>query len=71
MLATLDQRQDIPAFSTPEQLAKRYGVGRTKIFEWLGSGQIRSIKLGRARRIPRAAVEEFEATLTGGEIVTR
>ncbi|WP_239321225.1 excisionase family DNA-binding protein [Planomonospora parontospora] len=35
------------------------GIGRDKVFELLRSGQLRSYKEGRLRRIPAEAVEEY------------
>jgi excisionase family DNA binding protein len=34
-------------------------LGRTRVYELVASGQIRSIAIGRARRIPESALQEF------------
>jgi excisionase family DNA binding protein len=47
----------------PEEVAELIGVGRTKVYELIGSGLIRSVKIGNSRRVPRIAVDEFVATL--------
>jgi excisionase family DNA binding protein len=47
----------------PEEVAELIGVGRTKVYELMGSGLIRSVKIGGSRRIPRSAVEDFVASL--------
>jgi excisionase family DNA binding protein len=35
------------------------GLGRSTLFELLRRGEIESVKVGAARRIPRAALEAF------------
>lgn len=35
------------------------GLGRSKIYELIASGRLKSIKIDNARRIPVAAVAEF------------
>lgn len=42
-----------------QQAADQLGIGKTKIYELLDRGEIRSLRIGTARRIPRAAVAEF------------
>ena len=38
------------------------GIGRSKLYELMASGQIRTIHIGRLRKIPVAAIDEFLAT---------
>lgn len=45
----------------PEEAADRLAIGRTQLFELLRSGELASITVGRLRRIPVAACEEFVA----------
>jgi excisionase family DNA binding protein len=47
----------------PEEVAEIIGVGRTKVYELMGSGLLRSVKIGGSRRVPRVAVDEFIAEL--------
>ncbi len=47
----------------PTEAASVLGLGRNRIFELLRSGELRSVKYGRTRLIPRTAIEEF---LSGG-----
>jgi len=47
----------------PEEVAELIGVGRTKVYELMGSGLIRSVKIGGSRRVPKSAVDQFVATL--------
>jgi excisionase family DNA binding protein len=43
----------------PEDAARVLGLGRTKVYELMRSGELRSVKLGGLRRIPVAALAEF------------
>jgi excisionase family DNA binding protein len=52
-------QQDSPLLLTPEHAAIRLGVGRTTVYALMTSGELQSIKIGRSRRIPASAVEEF------------
>lgn len=38
---------------------ERLGIGRSKIFELIASGELRSVKIGRTRLIPESAIVEF------------
>ncbi|GAB3186325.1 excisionase family DNA binding protein [Micromonospora palomenae] len=44
---------------TPAEAATLLGVGRTKVYELMASGQITSIRIGRSRRIPATALRAF------------
>ena len=46
---------------TVAEAARRIGMGRTKLYEYVSSGEIASVKIGRLRRIPAEAVAEFVA----------
>jgi excisionase family DNA binding protein len=48
-----------------EEAAELLGLGRTKTYELVLSGELESVKVGKARRIPRAALEEFVERLRG------
>jgi excisionase family DNA binding protein len=43
----------------PEYVAKLWGVSRTKIFELIRTGRLRSLKIGGSRRIPESALAEY------------
>jgi excisionase family DNA binding protein len=47
----------------PEQVAQRFEVSRSKVYELLAAGQLRSVRIGGSRRIPESAVREFLAAL--------
>ncbi|MCX7618333.1 helix-turn-helix domain-containing protein [Tepidiforma sp.] len=48
------------AYSIPEA-AQALGIGRTLAIKLVQSGQLRSIKVGRRRLVPAAALEELLA----------
>ena len=43
----------------PEDAARVLGVGRTKLYELMRSGALRSVRVGGLRRVPVAALNEF------------
>jgi len=47
----------------PEDAARVLGIGRTKVYELMRSGALRSVRVGGLRRIPVAALNEFVARL--------
>jgi excisionase family DNA binding protein len=49
------------------EAARRLGIGRTLMYELLRSGQMPSVRLGRLRKVPSEAVEEFVSELRRGE----
>lgn len=46
---------------TVGEAARRIGIGRTKLYEYVTSGEIASVKIGSLRRIPAEAVNDFLA----------
>ncbi|MFF4583083.1 helix-turn-helix domain-containing protein [Streptomyces sp. NPDC001373] len=46
---------------TVAEAARRLGIGRTKLYEYVSSGAIDSVKIGSLRRIPAEAVNDFLA----------
>lgn len=46
-----------------EQVADRFEISRSKLFQLLASGELRSVRIGGFRRIPESAVREFMAAL--------
>jgi len=47
----------------PEQAAVILALGRTKIYELMASGELRSVKCGGPRRIPAAALLAYAVRL--------
>lgn len=48
---------------TVEQVAERSQVGRTKVYALIRDGEIKSVKIGRLRRVPVSAVDEWISNL--------
>jgi excisionase family DNA binding protein len=48
---------------TVEQVAKMLHIGRDKVYELLRTGRLRSIKIGKLRRITEEHLAEFVASL--------
>lgn len=53
---------------TPEEAAERLSIGRSRIFELISSGRLRSVRIGVSRRIPAAALTEFVNELMGSDV---
>jgi excisionase family DNA binding protein len=51
-----------PKCVRPAEAAALLGVSRDTVYVLLRSGRLRSIKAGRARLIPLAAIDEFLST---------
>jgi excisionase family DNA binding protein len=47
---------------TVSEAAKRLSLGRTMLYELIAKGELPSIKIGRARRIPASALEQWVVT---------
>jgi excisionase family DNA binding protein len=45
----------------PEEGAEAVGVSRAQFFKFLADGSIKSLKIGRLRRIPLAEIESWVA----------
>lgn len=46
----------------PTEAADALGIGRSKLYELLSQGRIRSIRIGSCRRVTAAALDEFVVT---------
>ena len=60
----------LPRFITVPQFCDRFQLSRSYAYELLSAGKIRSVRIGAARRIPIAAVQQFADSLTGGDFPT-
>ena len=75
---TEEQRMEKAILDVPELRGKRnlrifeageyLGLGRSKIYELIAQGRLRSQKIDGARRIPVSAIEEFLAAQDGSGI---
>ena len=52
---------------TVEEAADALRLSRTKTFELLKNGSLRSVKIGRCRRVPVSALEAFIAQLVAAQ----
>jgi excisionase family DNA binding protein len=49
----------------PETAGAQLEMGRTAIYHLVKTGELRSVKIGRSRRIPADALEEYVEKLKG------
>lgn len=62
-VTTLTEREsDLRLYDVPEVMVMLH-LSRTVIYELIRSGRLRSVKQGRARRIPAAAIRDYIALL--------
>jgi excisionase family DNA binding protein len=55
-----------PRLYTVAQTARLLGIGVSKTYDLLYSGQLDSVKIGRSRRIPTRAIDAYIHRLEGG-----
>jgi excisionase family DNA binding protein len=48
---------------SPAEAAAHLSIGRSKVYELMRLGELRSVKIGASRRIPQAALVDFIAAL--------
>ena len=58
----MDQ-SSISLLLTIAEVAQFLRISRSRVYELLSAGVLRSVKIGSSRRIPRAEVEQFVARL--------
>ena len=47
----------------PEEAAEILSIGRSKVYELMGTGELASVRIGACRRIPAEALTDFVAGL--------
>jgi excisionase family DNA binding protein len=52
---------------TVDEAADRLGLGRTKVYELLMRGDLPSVRIGTARRVPASALEAFVERLISAQ----
>jgi excisionase family DNA binding protein len=57
---------EIARLNSIEQVQTRLGIGRSMVFELIGSGKLRSVSIGRRRLVPETAIAEFIEALEAG-----
>jgi excisionase family DNA binding protein len=56
-----------PLLLTPEEAAEALRVGRSKVYDLIRSGRLRSVKVDGARRIPMTCLMAFVESLSSGD----
>ena len=59
----MNETDDSRLLLRPEEAARRLGISRTVLFDLVRSGRIKSLKIGRSRRIQVSALEKFVESL--------
>lgn len=54
-----DQMQQTRLAVSPAEAARMAGIGRTKLYQLMGAGEIASVKLGSRRLIRVSEIEAF------------
>ena len=49
------------------EVSQQLGISRTKVYELMASGRLRSVQIGRSRRVPTFALYEFIEELSRHE----
>jgi excisionase family DNA binding protein len=52
-----------PLLLRPEEAAAALRVGRTRVYELIRTGELRSVKIGHLRRVSATALAEYVARL--------
>ena len=52
---------------TVEQAADAHGIGRTTAFALIKSGELRSLRIGRLRRVPLDELQAYTARLQAAQ----
>jgi excisionase family DNA binding protein len=55
----------MPLLVRAEEAARLLGISRTRTYEMLRQGELRSVRLGRARRVRLADIEALVEKLAG------
>jgi excisionase family DNA binding protein len=52
------------ALLSPEEAAEALGVGRSRVYDLMRTRQLLSVRIGKSRRVPVAAVHAYVERLT-------
>jgi excisionase family DNA binding protein len=55
----------------PEEAAELLSIGRSKVYELIGTGELASVRIGASRRIPAQALAEFVQQLQTSTVSLR
>lgn len=67
MMQAMQDSAPVKVLLTIDEAAAALNMGRTYVYDMVMRRQIRSLKLGRKRRIPVAALHDFVARQLGAE----
>ena len=62
-------KEKAKALVTVEEMAAMLSIGRTVAWELVRKRQIKSVKIGRTRRVPLTAIQEYIQYLLDGDDV--
>ena len=60
----MQQGEPVQLLVRPEEAARMLNVGRSTLYELLASGEIKSVKIGRSRRVAVESLRQWVARLT-------
>jgi excisionase family DNA binding protein len=58
-------RRIAPLLLKPEEAAEALAIARTRVYQLMRAGELRSVKIGKVRRIPLAALAAYVERLQG------
>jgi excisionase family DNA binding protein len=61
------RRADLVLLLSIQEAGRALGIRRSKMYELITAGELETVHIGRAVRVPVDAVEEFVARLRSGE----
>lgn len=53
-----------PLLMTVESAAEMLSIGRTRMFDLINKGEVSSVIIGRSRRVPLVALQQYVAGLS-------
>lgn len=62
VLGPVDQSK-LPSMRTVPEVAEALNIGKSRVYDLLRTGELRSVKLGKRRLIPAKCLDEFIAAL--------
>ena len=62
---SVNDRRVAPLLLKPEEAADALGIARTRVYQLMRVGELRSVKIGKLRRIPVAALQAYIEELQG------
>lgn len=68
--ADADRRTDLVLLLSIREAGRALGIGRSKMYELIAAGELETVHIGRAVRVPVDAIEAFVARLRSGEQTT-